>query len=187
MKISTINWGDDSAEKDPNLLRYFISQDAVERLCRKQKSIVIGRKGAGKSAARKKLGEVFSSLQNHHVLNLAPNYQSIRTVLNDKDLATGMGEEILFTHTWLRQIYLDCLCVVGHGERGKLSTDSFEFAREVANQQNRTSKDLVENIADVITRIKGRVANLGEFGINIERELRNVADVDSLEHHFLEI
>jgi hypothetical protein len=187
MKISSINWGDDSAEKDPNLLRYFISQDAVERLCRKQKSIVIGRKGAGKSAARKKLGEVFSSQQNHHVLNLAPNYQSIKTVLNDKDLATGMGEEILFTHTWLRQIYLDCLCVVGHGERGKLSTDSFEFAREVANQQNRTSKDLVENIADVITRIKGRVADLGEFGINIERELRNVADVDSLEHHFLEI
>ena len=187
MKISSINWGDDSAEKDPNLLHYFISQDAIDRLSQKQKSIVVGRKGAGKSAVRKKLSETFSSSESQHVLNLSPKFQSIKTILNDKDLTSGMGEEILFTHTWLRQIYLDCLCVVGHGERNKLSANSFEFARGVANQQNRTSKDLVENIADVITRVKGKVANLGEFGINIERELRNVADVDALEHHFLEI
>ena len=187
MKISKINWGDDSAEKDPNLLHYFINQDAIDRLSLKQKSIVVGRKGVGKSAVRKKLSETFSSTPNQHVLNLSPKFQSIKTILNDKDLTSGMGEEILFTHTWLRQIYLDCLCVVGHGERNKLSANSFDFARGVANQQNRTSKDLVENIADVITRVKGKVANLGEFGINIERELRNVADVDSLEHHFLEI
>ena len=187
MKISNINWGDDSAEKDPNLLHYFISQDAVDRLAKKQKNLVIGRKGAGKSAVRKKLSETFFPSKDHYVLNLSPKFQSIKTILNDKDLTSGLGEEILFTHTWLRQIYLDCLCIVGHGERNKYSADSYEFARNIATQQNRTSKDLVENIADVLSRIKGKVSNLGEFGINIERELRNVADVDSLEHHFIEI
>jgi len=187
MKISSINWGDDSAEKDPNLLHYFISQDAVERLSRKQKNIVIGRKGAGKSAVRKKLSEIFAESKNQHVLNIAPKFQSIRAVLNDQDLTSGMGQEILFTHTWLRQIYLDCLCIVGHSEQNKLSTKSYSFARDVANQQNRTSKDLIENIAYVTTQIKAKVANLGELGIDIERELRNIADIDSLEHHFLEI
>ncbi|NEX75640.1 P-loop ATPase, Sll1717 family [Aeromonas rivipollensis] len=187
MKISSINWGDDSAEKDPNLLNYFISQDAVDRLLMRQKNLVIGRKGAGKSAVRKKLSDTFSSRQNHYVLNISPKFQSIKTILNDKELTSGLGDEILFTHTWLRQIFLDCLCAVGHCERNRLSTESFEFARNVATQQNRTSKDIVENIADVIARIKGKVSNLGEFGINIEKELRNVADVDSLEHHFVEI
>ncbi|MCC5098864.1 P-loop ATPase, Sll1717 family [Xanthomonas campestris] len=187
MKISNINWGDDSAEKDPNLLHYFISQDAVDRLARKQKSLVVGRKGSGKSAVRKKLSDTFTTAKQSHVLNLSPKFQSIKTILNDKDLTSGMGEEILFTHTWLRQIYLDCICAVGHGERNKFSVESFEFARNIANQQNRTSKDIVENIADVLSRIKGKVTNLGEFGINIERELRDVADVDALEHHFLEI
>lgn len=187
MKISDINWGDDSAEKDPNLLHYFISQDAVERLSRKQKNLVVGRKGAGKSAVRKKLSDTFYSANQPYVLNLSPKFQSIKTILNDKDLTSGMGQEILFTHTWLRQIYLDCLCAVGHGERNKFSTESFEFARNIAIQQNQTSKDIVENIADVLSRIKGKVTNLGEFGMNIERELRDVADVDSLEHHFLEI
>lgn len=187
MKISEINWGDDSAEKDPNLLHYFVSQDAISRLLKKQKNIVVGRKGAGKSAVRKKLSETFKSDGSYFVLNLSPKFQSIKTILNDKDLASGLGEEIFFTHTWLRQIFLDCLCVVGHGERNKLSSDSYEFARNIATQQNRTSKDLVENIADVISRVKGKVSSLGEFGINIEKQLRDVADVDSLEHHFLEI
>lgn len=187
MKISNINWGDDSAEKDPNLLHYFISQDAVDRLARKQKSLVVGRKGAGKSAVRKKLSDTFANARQSHILNLSPKFQSIKTILNDKDLTSGMGEEILFTHTWLRQIYLDCICAVGHGERNKFSVESFEFARNIANQQNRTSKDIVENIADVLSRIKGKVTNLGEFGINIERELRDVADVEALEHHFLKL
>jgi hypothetical protein len=187
VKISDINWGDDSAEKDPNLLKYFISQDAVDRLAKRQKNLVIGRKGAGKSAVRKKLSETFEAEDDTYVLNLSPKFQSIKAILNDNDLTSGLGEEILFVHTWLRQVFLDCLCLVGHGERNKFSAASFEFARDVARQQNRTSKDLVENITDVISRVKAKVANLGEFGINIERELRNVADVDSLEHHFLEV
>lgn len=187
MKISSINWGDDSAEKDPNLLSYFISQNAIDRLTKKEKNLVIGRKGAGKSAVRKKLSDTFSSKPDSYILNLSPKFQSIKAILNDRELISGLGEEILFHHTWLRQIFLDCLCVVGHGEKNKFSAESFEFARNVATQQNRTSKDIVENIADVVTRIKGKVANLGEFGINVEKELRNVADVDALEHHFLEI
>lgn len=51
-------------------------------------------------------------------------------------------------------------------------------------QLNRTSKDLVENIADVLSKIKAKVGDLGEFGLALERELRNVAEVDALEHHF---
>lgn len=187
MKISQINWGDDSAEKDPNLLSYFVSQSAVERLQGRQKHMVIGRKGAGKSAVRKKLDESFQNENTRHIINLSPKFQSIRNILNDKDMAGNFGEEIFFTHTWLRQIYLDCLCALGHAEKGKFSNGSHDFARTVASQQNRTSKDLVENISDVLSRVKAKVSDLGEFGISIEKELRNIADVDSLEHHFVEL
>lgn len=185
MRITQINWGDDSAEKDPNLLKYFVSQAAIERLQARQKHIVIGRKGAGKSAVRKKLNETFENENTLHVINLSPKFQSIKNILNDQSMVNGFGQEILFTHTWLRQIFLDSLCELGHSEKGKFSKDSYDFARNVALQQNRTSKDLVENIADVLTRVKAKVSDLGEFGIDLERELRNVADVDALEHHFI--
>lgn len=62
-----------------------------------------------------------------------------------------------------------------------------EFAREISIQQNRTSKDLVENISDILSRIKLKAGDLGEFGLQLERELRNVADVDALEYHVLSL
>ena len=184
MKLSTINWGDDSAEKDPNLLQYFVQSAAFQRLRNKQKNFVVGRKGSGKSAVRKKLEQVFSSDPTTHVVNLSPKFNSIRNILNDKDISGGFGQEIFFQHTWIRQILLDCLCLVGHDAKGKYAKDSVEFARQVSVQLNRTSKDLVENISDVLSKIKAKVGDLGDFGLALEKELRNVADVDALEHHF---
>jgi hypothetical protein len=184
MQLSTINWGDDSAEKDPNLLQYFVQSTAFQRLRNKQKNFVVGRKDSGKSAVRKKLEQDFIADPTTHVVNLSPKFNSIRNILNDQDISGGFGQEIFFQHTWIRQILLDCLCLVGHDAKGKYAKDSVEFARQVSVQLNRTSKDLVENISDVLSKIKAKVGDLGEFGLSLEKELRNVADVDALEHHF---
>jgi energy-coupling factor transporter ATP-binding protein EcfA2 len=187
MQISEINWGDDSAERDPHLLDYFVASDAFQRLRARTKSLVIGRKGSGKSALRKKLEQTFQSEEDTYVINLSPNFNSIRNILNDRDISENFGQEIFFQHTWLRQILLDCLCKVGHQAKGKYASESLDFARKVSVDLNRTSKDLVENIADILGRLKGKVGSLGEFGLTLERELRNVADVDSLEHHLSNI
>ncbi|SFM01705.1 hypothetical protein SAMN05421830_111119 [Desulfomicrobium norvegicum] len=183
MKLADINWGDDSAERDPALLCYFVHTAAFQRLKDKQKSIIIGRKGSGKSAVRKKLEQHFSSDLGTHVINMSPSYNAVRNVLNDTDIINSFGTEIFFQHTWIRQIFLDCLCKFGDKIKGKFATASAEFARDISVQMNRTSKDFVENIADVLTRIKGKVDGLGEFGLSLEKELRNIADVDALEHH----
>lgn len=186
MQISSIVWGDDSAEKDAYLLDYFVSSNSFKRLAERQKNIVVGRKGSGKSALLKKLEQVFRSEEDTYVIKVSPNYNSIRMVLNDEDLAkNGFGKEIFFQHTWLRKIYLDALCCIGHEGRGRLSVGSLEFARQIATQQNRTSKDIVENIADILGKVKIKAGELGEFGLHLEKELRNVSEVDSLEHHTL--
>jgi hypothetical protein len=75
------------------------------------------------------------------------------------------------------------LCKVGHDEKGKYSKGSHDYARSLSVQLNQTSKDLVENIADVLSKLKLKVGKLGELGLTLERELRNLADVDALEHH----
>lgn len=187
MKLSSINWGDDSAEKDPYLLNYFVQSPAFGRLQSKQKNLVIGRKGAGKSAVRKKLEQTFSVQDSTYVINLSPKFNAIRNILNDKDLAGGFGQEIFFQHTWIRQVLLDCLCVVGHNAKGRYAKDSVEFARQISLQLKLTSKDFVENISDILSRMKAKAGSLGEFGLTLERELRDVAEVEALEHHFKEI
>lgn len=187
MELHEISWGDDSAEKDPYLLEYFVSSAAYARMRSKSKSMVIGRKGSGKSALRKKLEEDFAHDQNTYVISLSPKYNSIRSVLNDQDIVSKYGEEIFFQHTWLRQILLDLLCRVGDDAKGRYAADSLEFARKVSLELNRTSKDLVENIAEVLGRIKVKAGSIGELGIQVEQELRNIADVQALEHHALKL
>lgn len=187
MKLSHIEWGDDSAERDPNLLDYFVASEPFQRLAKKTKSIVIGRKGSGKSALRSKLSETFKSESNTHVINLSPQYNSIKTVLNDKEIVENYGKEIFFQHTWLRQMMLDALCEVGHNCKGKYIEGSLEFARNISKELNRTSKDLVENITDILSSIKMKVGNIAELGIHLEKELRNIAEVDSLSHHLLNL
>ncbi|MBP1627961.1 MAG: hypothetical protein H6Q00_2436 [Holophagaceae bacterium] len=187
MLLSQINWGDDSAEKDPLLLKYFITSPAYLRILQKQKNMMIGRKGSGKSAVRKKLEDDFSTDTDSHVINMSPKYNAIKNILNDSDIANGFGQEIFFQHTWIRQMLLDCLCVVGHSAKGRYAKDSIEFARKISTELNRTNKDLVENISDILSRVKAKVGELGEFGIALERELRNVAEVDALEFHLKQI
>lgn len=187
MDLHEINWGDDSAEKDPYLLEYFVDSAAYARMRSKSKSMVIGRKGSGKSALRKKLEEDFTNDENTFVVNLSPKYNSIRSVLNDKEIVGKYGEEIFFQHTWLRQILLDMLCRIGDYAKGKYATDSMEFARKISLELNRTSKDLVENISEVLGKIKVKAGSIGELGIQVEQELRNIADVQSLEHHALKL
>jgi hypothetical protein len=188
MRISEINWGEDSAERDPRLLDYFITSDRFNRLSSKSKSIVVGRKGSGKSALRKKLEQTFTPQDDTYVINLSPSFNSIRNILNDRDITDGgFGQEIFFQHIWLRQMFLDCLCQVGNDAKGKYVSESLEFARRIAVELNRTSKDLVENVSDVLAKLKLKAGSLGEFGLTLERELRNVADVDALQHHTVAI
>ena len=60
MKLKKIEWGDDSAERDRDLLSYFVSTESYDRLSKKTKFLVTGRKGSGKSALRKKLEADFN-------------------------------------------------------------------------------------------------------------------------------
>ena len=184
MRLSQINWGDDTAEKDPNLLQYFVSSDSLSRLTKREKGLVIGRKGSGKSALRKKLQEVFESEKGTTVVNIAPKYSSIRNVLNEQDLAQGFGEEIFFQYTWVRQILKDCLCAYGSRLSGQLTTGYDDFARKLALECLATPADLVENVVEVLKRIKVKAGKLGDLGLSLESELRAASGIDALEHNF---
>ncbi|MGF1525660.1 MAG: P-loop ATPase, Sll1717 family [Candidatus Competibacterales bacterium] len=187
MQLNQIDWGDDSAEKDENLLEYFVSSDAFDRLINRRRSLVVGRKGSGKSALLKKLDNYFSNEENTHVVKITPNFNTLRVVLNDTSLQTGFGEEIFFQHTWLRQILISCLCKIGHRAKGTYCSGSLAFARSLAKSSNATSRDLVENIIDILKRLKLKVGNLGEFGLSLEKEFRNASDIEEFQHHTIEL
>jgi hypothetical protein len=187
MLLNQIDWGDDSAEKDEHLLEYFVSSEAFRRLSENRRSLVVGRKGSGKSALLKKLYDHFQQNDHTYVIKLAPKFNNIRTVLNDKDLKESFGDEIFFQHTWLRQIFIDLLCIVGHSARGTYCHGSLAYARNIAQELNRTSKDFVENISEVLEKAKLKAGSLGEFGLTLDNKLKEISEVDALQHHLIEL
>lgn len=187
MLLNQIDWGDDSAERDEHLLEYFVSSEAFHRLSKNRRSLVIGRKGSGKSALLRKLHNHFQQSKDTHVIKITPKFNSIRTILNDQDLKESFGEEIFFQHTWLRQILIDLLCVIGHSAKGTYCQGSHAYAREIAQELNRTSKDLVENISEILEKTKLKAGKLGEFGLALENQLKEISEVDALQHHVVEL
>lgn len=187
MLLNQIDWGDDSAERDEHLLEYFVSSEAFRRLSENRRSLVIGRKGSGKSALLRKLHNHFQQNADTHVINITPKFNSIRTILNDQDLKESFGEEIFFQHTWLRQILIDFLCIIGHGAKGTYCHGSQAYARKIAQELNRTSKDLVENISEILEKTKLKAGKLGEFGLALENQLKEISEVDALQHHLVEL
>jgi len=187
MKISSIHWGEDSAENDPLLLKYFINSEALNRLEKGDKQIVVGRKGAGKSAARRKLESHFAERENTFVTSITPSPTTVRTITGDREIAEKFGEEIFFTYVWLRHIATSCLAESGRNASAVTVSGSKAFARDVARTVNRSNNGLIEAVTDLVNRIKVEGGEHGSLGINIEARLRDLTDAESLCQHLAQL
>lgn len=186
MNLSEIIWGDDSAEKDPNLLQYFVTNSSLNRLQGKSKSIIVGRKGSGKSAIKTKLVEYFRT-KDDVVVEINSNYKLINNRTVDQEVTGNLNSEIFFQYVWLRHMLLNALNTIGNTLQGEYAKGSFEFARSIALEQGRTNADLLESIVKILTRLKVNAGKLGDLGIDIEKVLKSASQVDSFEFHIREI
>ena len=129
-RISEIEWGEDNAASDRDLAHYFVQSTAFTRLKGKRKGLVVGRKGAGKSALRRMLETHFAAEANTVVVSLSPSYASIKSVLNDPHLSTNFCREIFFKHNCLRKMLDDCIVAFGEGLGGYRNGEGEAFSRD---------------------------------------------------------
>lgn len=183
MIISQINWGDDSAEKDPNLLHYFITSDGVNRLASFQKDFIIGRKGAGKSALRKKVSSIFNTYADQTFITILPTYGNMRSILNNKTIKDSYNEPLFYQYFWLSLLYQEALFKLD--EKGLVPSGS--RIKPLVNDFNRTRRNMPEIIADFVNRLRIHAGTFGEIGGNIDVSLKQDSSVEILENALLEI
>ncbi len=186
MNISSIEWGNDSAEKDPNLLNYFIDQPALNRLYFRTKTFIIGRKGAGKSAIRKKIVTEFSKWEDNYIIEVTPTFNIFSNLISDKDIQKNYNEEVFFQYVWLNYLYKKALIEIGKNPKNN-KTLEFQFAIELAKSNEVKEKNLLESAKEILNKIKIKAGKLGDLGIEIENELRKEAEIDIYEHHLNKI
>lgn len=187
INLSQIDWGNDSAERDPNLLDYFVPPSDFEKAAKLRKPIITGRKGAGKSALRKKLESDFTNNPNVIVASVAPTYEVMQTIVHDKEMREQFGAEIFFTYVWLLHLYRAALIEVGRRLKGQFTVDSSALARELALKQGQTSPDFLESLKIVLERVKIKAGKLGDLGLEVKDSLERAANIQALEFHVLEL
>lgn len=181
--IRDIDWGNDSAENDPALLTYFVTPSNFDRITQFKKTFVIGRKGAGKTAIRKKLISQLSNDSNHVVVEISPTNGIFRNLAGVDLLKEERGDETIFQYAWLNSIMRKCLSVIGSEKCQKLTVGSAEVARRFAREEGVTNSDFVESVAGILKSVKLKVASIGEIGLQLENIIKETSSIDRYEYH----
>ena len=185
LNINTIQWGNDSAEKDPNLLEYFVNHPSLKRLYSRSKTFIIGRKGAGKSAIKRKIVDQFRGWEDNYIVDINPTFNIFSNLISDNEIRDNFNQEVFFQYVWLNYLFKKAHIEIG--QNPKNATKTFTFSHLLAVQNNLREKSLLESAKEIISKVRVKAGKLGELGIDIEKTLRADAEVEVYEHHLKEI
>lgn len=178
MDIRDIEWGNDSAESDKNLLEYYVDLPILRHLLNKRKNLVVGRKGSGKSAIRKKLINSFKEDINVEIM---PTEAIIKSILKDEDIRSVGSSEVLFQHVWLAYIYTKIYVELANSYSGKMVSNSKEFIVNYVKTQDKFQYDLPGILAKAINKVKLNTGQLGKLGVDIEEKIKESINTEVLE------
>lgn len=182
MELKEILWGDDCAENDRNLLKYFVDAKKVERMVKASKSIIVGRKGAGKSAVRKYISDYMNNKTDKMiVIETQPNYSFLQEISEENE--NMLKNEVFYRFLWIQHLFELALINVGDQCAGKRASTSEDFARKKAKEYEMTAPDFVEALSNAAQAVKLTLGEKGEFGLNIENQIRKCLDVDTYTYH----
>lgn len=121
--LSTLSFGAPAAERDigAGLAEYFVESDAFTRLARREKTILIGNRGTGKSAIFKILADR-SKRTGGLVLELSPenySYEMLASILRSEREGAWVKHGA-FASAWKFLIYVQVMqALTGHGSSFK--------------------------------------------------------------------
>jgi hypothetical protein len=166
-KFHALSFGADVAERDTDLLEYFISTKAFERASSGAASVIIGPKGSGKTAILKALQ---SKWGEQNTIVITPEVFATSMLRQVVEGHEGVWEEDqAFTSTWIFTILVEVFKRLSANPKGvpantlkKLRT----FLRDNANYQE---LDLFTRFIGYLRRIEG--VKVGPYELTVKTRL----------------
>jgi len=159
---SGLTFGPDVAEKDDGLSRYFLVTPSYNRIASRERHIVVGPKGAGKSAILKELAE-----NQTRVLVITPEHYAtdILHSIQGSQLPNELGA---FVTTWKYSIIVEIFReLVSKGSRGSPAISRIRSFM-ISHGHMRSNLTLVERFLGYLRRISQVGAKLGPVGGDVE-------------------
>lgn len=175
---SGLSFGEDVAERDSGLSRYFITTRAYMELSAQQKHIVNGPKGSGKSALLSEL----NSNEDLSIVITPEHYASdVLNAMNDGKMA---GDLSAYITTWKYTLLIEIfrrLVAKQHGGHKALSDLRRYLVSHGQLEDNLTMLERFLSYLRRITQIKGKLGPVnGELGIQATDELGKLLKMDEL-------
>lgn len=192
LDLSKISFGAPAAERDigAGLIEYFFESDAFRRIASRQKTILIGNRGTGKSAIFKILAER-GRKSAAIVIELSPenySYEMLRTVLKKEDDG-AWAKHGAFASAWKYLIYVLIMkAIVQEGNRFKAGSSAkiYEYLRD----HHKGSQDnLISILVSYLKRIEGLKIGPYEAAAKTRElsQLYKLQEIEPLMPHLLEL
>jgi energy-coupling factor transporter ATP-binding protein EcfA2 len=153
--LKKINLGKDEAEQDERLKEYFLKTESYEKIRNGEKTIVLGRKGSGKSAIFTLLEEEYSN-KGDIVIQITPDQYSWGALKDYQE--QGILPEQAHTNAW--KLTLLSAIVWKLNEEGKINEDSklkkyYEYMKDsFSPQKDNWFINLVKKVKKMLGGVK---------------------------------
>lgn len=181
--ISQIDLGSPAAERDEGLQEYFIKSEAFERLSKGNKRIVIGNRGAGKSAIFQYIARTERDSPNTTVIELVPENYSYE-LLQETMAAENDGswrKQSAYTAAWKYLIYvLVFKNLIKNGGKPSRKSPLGRISRYVRDNHQVDQQDKLSALISYLKRLEG--VKIGKYEGTIKtRELQKLYKLEELE------
>lgn len=179
--MDILNWidvGKVSAERDDNLSKYFFDNGVLQNVIDSPSSfLVLGRKGAGKTAVFKYLSENKKSYLNEQDILVPLSFEDYNWNIHSLLTDTNKAQSLAYKHSWRFVILVECI---------KAYKEWFERNNEKLPKQLEKANKLLEKLFDSpvpsISKLVGRKLlslsgiSLPKAGLDLED-----GDIDSID------
>jgi energy-coupling factor transporter ATP-binding protein EcfA2 len=166
-RFQTISFGADVAERDLNLMNYFISTKTFDRVAKGDASVVIGPKGSGKSAILKALAAYRGEKNSITITPEVFATSMLRQVINDNQ---GLwDEEQAFVSTWIFTILIEVFKRVAQDPRGVPPNTLKKLRAFLRDNVQYQELDMFTRFIGYLKKIEG--VKIGTYEITIKTRM----------------
>ncbi|MET2012551.1 hypothetical protein ABXJ56_13460 [Microbacterium chocolatum] len=180
--LKKVRFGSPAAERDPGLYEYFVESDAYRRVAEGTKRIVIGNRGAGKSAIFQVMASRERRQSNTSVIELSPedySYELLKETMVS-ELDGSWRKESAYAAAWKYLIYVLVMkALTRDGDRGSKSSSLGKIARYVRDNHAGGQNDKFSALISYLKRLEGVKVGPYEAGMKV-RELQKLYKLEEV-------
>lgn len=179
--LNTLTLGTPAAERDQNLIEYFVERESFVRLRDESKTIALGNRGAGKTAIFRMLAEHVKQ-KGTHVIQMSPenySYELLSGSMLD-DAQGAWAKQSAYTAAWKYVLYVLVMKKVTEHGPGFKKGSAAKIYRYLRDNHDNIDKNPIEALISYLKRIEG--LKIGQYeGFVKTKELQKLYRLEEIE------